>query len=51
MVPILSTLAGYSTPPQGLWIVETLLLGLKCPAYLGKITFPGQNISLLMSLN
>lgn len=31
--------------------VETLLLDSKCPAYLGKATFPRQNASLLRTLN
>lgn len=51
MVPILSALAGYSVPPHSLWNVETLLVGSRYPAYLGKTTFPRQNASLPRILN
>lgn len=48
---LLSTLVGYSVPPHSLWNVETLLVGSRYPAYLGKTTFPRQNASLPRILN
>lgn len=41
----------YNVPPQGWWSADALLLGPRCPPYLGDAVFPRQNTSLLKSLN